>query len=349
MGGFAAQHPPGNIFFTPGSHPKDVVITDEHPKTLLYQKHADYIVGYSKKKDDYEFTMTEHFRMSGMYWGITALDLLNQLDRMDSTEILDFICKCQDKGSGGFSPSIGHDAHLLYTLSAVQILVILEALDKVDVEAIVKYVAGLQNEDGSFSGDQWGEVDTRFSFCAVNTLALLKRLDAINTEKAVEFVMRCQNVDGGFGTRPGSESHAGQIYCCVGLLSITGQLHRVNGDLLGWWLCERQLPSGGLNGRPEKLPDVCYSWWVLASLTMLGRLHWINADKMRVFILATQDAETGGFTDRPGDMVDLYHTLFGLAGLSLLGESSLKPINPVFCMPQYVLDRISVTVQIMST
>ncbi|XP_042890390.1 geranylgeranyl transferase type-2 subunit beta-like [Penaeus japonicus] len=332
-----------------GSHPKDVVITDEHPKTLLYQKHADYIVGYSKKKDDYEFTMTEHFRMSGMYWGITALDLLNQLERMDSTDIIDFICKCQDKGSGGFSPSTGHDAHLLYTLSAVQILVILDALDKVDVEAIVKYVAGLQNEDGSFSGDQWGEVDTRFSFCAVNTLALLKRLDAINTEKAVEFVMRCQNVDGGFGTRPGSESHAGQIYCCVGLLSIIGQLHRVNGDLLGWWLCERQLPSGGLNGRPEKLPDVCYSWWVLASLTMLGRLHWINADKMRVFILATQDAETGGFTDRPGDMVDLYHTLFGLAGLSLLGESSLKPINPVFCMPQYVLDRISVTVQIMST
>lgn len=65
--------------------------------------------------------MTEHFRMSGMYWGITALDLLNQLDRMDSTEIVDFICKCQDKGSGGFSPSIGHDAHLLYTLSAVQV------------------------------------------------------------------------------------------------------------------------------------------------------------------------------------------------------------------------------------
>ena len=25
-------------------------------------------------------------------------------------------------------------------------------------------IAGLQNEDGSFSGDIWGEVDTRYSF-----------------------------------------------------------------------------------------------------------------------------------------------------------------------------------------
>jgi geranylgeranyl transferase type-2 subunit beta len=74
---------------------------------------------------------------------------------------------------------------------------------------------------------------------------------------------------------------------------------------LGWWLCERQLPSGGLNGRPEKLPDVCYSWWVLASLSMIGRIHWIDKRKLTQFILASQDEETGGFSDRPGDWVNL--------------------------------------------
>ncbi|KAK3867146.1 hypothetical protein Pcinc_027369 [Petrolisthes cinctipes] len=330
-----------------GSHPKDVEITDDHPKTLLLQKHAEYILSYSKKKEDYEYTMTEHFRMSGMYWGITAMDILGQLDKMKPTDIIEFIRQCQDVCSGGFSPSVGHDTHILYTLSALQVLVLVEGLGEVDTEGVVRFVSGLQNPDGSFSGDRWGEVDTRFSFCALASLALLNRLDAIKTDKAVEFVMKCQNVDGGFGTRPGSESHAGQIYCCLGVLSLTGQLHRINGDLLGWWLCERQLPSGGLNGRPEKLPDVCYSWWVLASLTMLGRLHWINEYKMRTFIMATQDPETGGFTDRPGDMVDLYHTLFGLAGLSLLGEGGLKRINPVLCMPQYVVDRIGVSVQIL--
>ena len=105
--------------------------------------------------------------------------------------------------------------------------------------------------------------------------------------------------------------------------------------------------AGGLNGRPEKLPDVCYSWWVLASLSMLGRLHWIDTDKMVTFILACQDSETGGFADRPGDIADPFHTLFGVAGLSLLGQEQdrVKKVNPVFCMPQYVLDRINVTNQ----
>ena len=65
----------------------------------------------------------------------------------------------------------------------------------------------------------------------------------------------------------------------------------------------RYLLSSLTVGRPEKLPDVCYSWWVLASLKIIGRLHWIDKRKLEAFILACQDDETGGFADRPGDMV----------------------------------------------
>ena len=145
--------------------------------------------------------------------------------------------------------------HILYTLSAVQIAATYDAVAELDSEAIVKYVCGLQSaEDGSFMGDKWGEVDTRFSFCAVATLKLLGRLDACDVDKAVEFLESCKNFDGGFGSKPGSESHAGLIYCAVGFLSVTERLDVLDPDLLGWWLCERQLPSGGLNGRPEKLP-----------------------------------------------------------------------------------------------
>merc|ERR1711915_142032 len=101
------------------------------------------------------------------------------------------------------------------------------------------------------------------------------------------------------------------------------------------------------NGRPEKLPDVCYSWWGLASLAIIGRLEWVSAERLRGFITACQDIETGGFADRPGDMPDPFHTLFGIAGLSLLGEGGLKKVNPVFCMPQEVLDRHNVKHQIL--
>jgi geranylgeranyl transferase type-2 subunit beta len=163
----------------------------------------------------------------------------------------------------------------------------------------------------------------------------------------------------------------------LGSLSIAGQLDRIDADLLGWWLAERQLPSGGLNGRPEKLPDLCYSWWVLASLTIIGRLHWIDKHKLLRFILCCQDEETGGFSDRPGNMVDPFHTLFGTAGLSLLSHEysadpnetnpensdkqeidlrsewetisqKIRPINPVFCMTQSVITKNNLKTQFLS-
>lgn len=64
--------------------------------------------------------------------------------------------------------------------------------------------------------------------------------------------------------------------------------------------------------------------------------------------MACQDVETGGFSDRPNDMPDPFHTLFGLAGLSLLGEPSLKTINPVFCMPQSIISHLKVQPQTLT-
>ena len=61
-----------------------------------------------------------------------------------------------------------------------------------------------------------------------------------------------------------------------------------------------------------------------------------------------KDNETGGFSDRPGDMPDPYHTLFGLAGISMLHYNndlelkfdqenfSLGEIDPVLRMPKSV-------------
>ncbi|CAH9142709.1 unnamed protein product [Cuscuta epithymum] len=211
------------------------------------------------------------------------------------------------KLSGGFSGNIGHDPHIMYTLSAIQVLALFDKIDVLDIDKISNYIVGLQNEDGSFSGDMWGEVDTRFSYIAISSLALLRQLDKIDMEKAVQYILSCKNVDGGFGCTPGAESHAGQIFCCVGALAITGSLHHVDKDLLGWWLCERQVKSGGLNGRPEKLPD---------------------------------DRENGGISDRPEDAVDVFHTYFGVAGLSLLEYPGLIPIDPAYALPVNVVNRI---------
>jgi geranylgeranyl transferase type-2 subunit beta len=154
-------------------------------------------------------------------------------------------------------------------------------------------------------------------------------LHLVNVDKAVEYIQSCVNFDGGYGTSPGAETHSGQVFTCVSALAIAGRLDLVEHDKLAAWLSERQLKNGGLNGRPEKQEDVCYSWWVMSSLATLNKLHWIDGAKLAAFILNCQDPEHGGFSDRPGDMVDVFHTVFAVAGLSLLAYPGVAPVDPV--------------------
>lgn len=257
-------------------------------------------------------------------------------------EVISFVLSCWDDKYGAFAPFPRHDAHLLTTLSAVQILATYDALDVLGKDRkvrLISFIRGNQLEDGSFQGDRFGEVDTRFVYTALSALSILGELTPEVVDPAVDFVLKCYNFDGGFGLCPNAESHAAQAFTCLGALAIANKLDMLSDDQLeeiGWWLCERQLPEGGLNGRPSKLPDVCYSWWVLSSLAIIGRLDWINYEKLTEFILKCQDEKKGGISDRPENEVDVFHTVFGVAGLSLMGYDNLVPIDPIYCMPKSV-------------
>ncbi|PHH56151.1 putative geranylgeranyl transferase type-2 subunit beta [Ceratocystis fimbriata CBS 114723] len=314
-------------------------------QALAIDAHVKYIQSLDTKKDEYDYWLTEHLRLNGVYWGLTALHLMKRPDALPRKDTIDFVLSCQHE-NGGFGAAPGHDAHMLSTVSAVQILAMIDALDELDTsghgkDKVARFISNLQNrESGTFAGDEWGEEDTRFLYGAFNALSLLGLLDTIDVGKAVSHIASCANFDGGYGVSPGAESHSGQVFTCLAALSIAGRMDLVDGDRLGQWLSERQLANGGLNGRPEKKEDVCYSWWVLSSLAMIGKTHWIDRDKLAAFILSCQDSENGGLSDRPGDMVDVWHTLFGITGLSLLGSPELEMVDPVYCLPKSTTDRI---------
>ena len=354
------------------------------PPPFFEGLHVHYIATLADKLDaptSYEGAHTEHLRMSGVYWSLTALSLLKTPEEVDAlmgltspkgdrSSIVDWVLQCHDKRSGGFGGNTGHDGHMLYTLSALQILALADRLDDDRFVAIkpsvIDFVAARQQSmDGSFSGDEWGEIDTRFTYCALSSLSILGALDRVDVVKASEFIVACRNFDGGFGCTIGAESHAGQVFTCIGALSIAKCLHLMNedssvcgseADLLGWWLAERQCDSGGLNGRPEKQSDVCYSWWILSALSILGRVSWINKDMLASFILKCQDDEDGGIADRPQNMADIFHCFFGISGLSLLGHlhpednpacSHFRKIDPVYALPTDVVQRLGLQGQIM--
>lgn len=84
-----------------------------------------------QRKDEYEYWLTEHLRLNGLYWGLNALHLLGRSDALPRDEVLDFVLSCMHD-NGGFGAAPGHDAHMLYTLSAVQILVLLDGMAELD-------------------------------------------------------------------------------------------------------------------------------------------------------------------------------------------------------------------------
>lgn len=46
--------------------------------------------------------------------------------------------------------------------------------------------------------------------------------------------------------------------------------------------------------------------------------------------------------------VDPFHTLFGLAGLSLLGSSEVEPVNPVYCLPEETIERLKIRPELLA-
>lgn len=92
---------------------------------------------------------------------------------------------------------------------------------------------------------------------------------------------------------------------------------------------------------------------------MLGKLEWIDREKLADFILNSQvnfpfqycffkifskDCVNGGISDRPGNMTDIFHTFFGISGLSLMGYPGLEEIDPVFALPRELTKKLGLDV-----
>jgi geranylgeranyl transferase type-2 subunit beta len=87
-----------------------------------------------QRKDELEYWLTEHLRLSGLYWGLTALHLLGHAEALPRRETIEYVLSCQHE-NGGFGAAPGHDAHMLYTVNAVQILATVDAISDLDSSA----------------------------------------------------------------------------------------------------------------------------------------------------------------------------------------------------------------------
>lgn len=91
---------------------------------------------------------------------------------------------------------------------------------------------------------------------------------------------------------------------------------------------------------------------------MIGKLDWISKEKLIQFILDCQDLDDGGIADRPGNVADVFHTFFGICGLSMLGYfarekaahpeyARIRQVHPVYAIPVDVAEKLQLTAQVI--
>lgn len=108
---------------------------------LATDAHVKYVLSLDTKTDELDYWMTEHLRLNGAYWGLCALHFLRHPEALPRKDTIDFVLSCQHD-NGGFGAAPGHDAHMLSTVSAVQILAMVDGFDELEARGKGKAAVG---------------------------------------------------------------------------------------------------------------------------------------------------------------------------------------------------------------
>lgn len=100
---------------------RDVEILDTHPNTLMLDKHVEYLATYSRNKDGYEQTMVEYLRMSGIYWGMTAMELMDRLAEIGRLMGSRWECNCVCLGRQAVKKRYCRSSPLVSTRAAASV------------------------------------------------------------------------------------------------------------------------------------------------------------------------------------------------------------------------------------
>lgn len=114
---------------------------DSETPSLATEAHVNYVLSLDTKTDEVDYWMTEHLRLNGAYWGLCALHFLRHPEALPRDDTINFVLSCQHE-NGGFGAAPGHDAHMLSTASAVQILAMVDGFDELEARGRGKAAVG---------------------------------------------------------------------------------------------------------------------------------------------------------------------------------------------------------------
>ena len=291
------------------------------------------------------------------YWLTTAQHILDQpideLPKSILSKIIKYLRLLHNEVEGGFRGAKIFCSHIASSYAGVLAIVNIgseEAYKVIDPVLMRKFLKSMFNngttleqentdisssklfvaEPGSYIMHENGEYDLRGWYCALVVADILGLLpDEDLTRGMGDLIQKCQTYEGGIACSPYGEAHAGYTYWGLAWMILLDQTDKLNMDRLIEWATARQLEiEGGFNGRINKLVDSWYNFWIGATIEMIdivlkgeGNVNngeWLcNQLALQGYTLFWWQSSHGGLKDKPGKHIDIYHTMYSLAGLSI--------------------------------
>ena len=320
---------------------KSVLALTKKEEKIQRIKHRDFLISMIRGLP-HQFEALCYEEPWLPYWFMNSMHVL-KLEKIGGFKVFDETSinylKKRISDDGGYSSSPEQLGNTVLTYTAINALAIIgseSGFRTIDRKSIYKFLLSLKHEDGTFGTEDGSNSDVRSTYCAISVASLLNILTPELERGVVDFIVKCQGYDGGFAPNPNCETHGGYGFCALAALSILGAMNRININKAINWCAMRQMPfSGGFNGRTNKLVDTCYTWWVGSMCRILADEENIpsfwNEEGISKWVLTICQDDKGGCYDKPGKKPDLFHTMYGLTGLSVTAQDRINE-QTGFCL-----------------
>ena len=142
------------------------------------------------------------------FLAIALLDILKNLDRIDSNLTIDFLISKQAK----------RNPEVTFTTSRLLSLHLLYGLERLNIKISISRLARCQNKNGGYRKKKLAIVYNSDIFSTHQSIIGLNIIGASNKikkEKVIDWILSCQNEDGGFGARSNSNSSLSNTFAAL--------------------------------------------------------------------------------------------------------------------------------------
>ncbi|CAH9088095.1 unnamed protein product [Cuscuta epithymum] len=230
------------------------------------------------------------------YTAISVASILNILDANLTHKTGDFIVSCVTY-EGGISGEPGSEAHGGYTFCGLAAMVLINEVNRLDLQSLLDWMVFRQGVEGGFQGRTNKLVDGCYSFWQGGVAAIIQRLPLDATE--------CQSCAGSDhddsfgGISSDEEDNLERTSIHTDLAKRIDLGHGVGSEH---------------EAEPSNLSDIGYHF--INGQQHASRSPLFDSMSLQRYIILCSQVE-GGFRDKPRKGRDHYHTCYCLSGLSI--------------------------------